>query len=60
MPGQEIGHAISDVLFGMHPAGGRLPFTLPTADNEVNFTAAQYPGVDGHSTYSEGLLIGYR
>ena len=60
MPGQEYGLAIAEILFGVASPSGRLPLTLPNIDNEEEFTKAQFPGIDGHSVYSEGLLIGYR
>ena len=66
MAGVEMGHALADVLWGDVNPSGRLPFTLPNRDNEVNFTATQYPGTvvgeQDHRTsvYSEGLLVGYR
>jgi len=60
MPGQEEGNALADVLFGNVNPSGRLPVTFPNKDNEVAFTADQYPGVNGHANYSEKLNIGYR
>jgi len=60
MPGQEEGNALADVLFGTVNPSGRLPVTFPNKDNEVGFTAEQYPGVNGHANYSEKLEIGYR
>jgi len=60
MPGQEYGHALSDLLFGSINPSAKLPLTLPNTENEVNFTASQWPGVGGKATYSEGLLVGYR
>jgi beta-glucosidase len=61
-PGQEAGHAISDVLLGRTDPGGRLPQTWPMRlEDTVAFgDPAAYPGVDGHVLYKEGLLIGYR
>ncbi|CAD5372809.1 Beta-glucosidase [Rubrivivax sp. A210] len=61
-PGQECGHAIADVLLGAADPGGRLPQTWPARiEDTVAFgDPAQYPGVDGHVAYGEGLLIGYR
>jgi len=60
MPGQEEGNALADVIFGNVNPSGRLPVTFPNKDNEVAFTADQYPGVNGHANYSEKLNIGYR
>jgi beta-glucosidase len=61
-PGQECGNAIADVLLGAADPGGRLPQTWPLhIEDTVAFgDARQYPGVDGHVTYAEGLSIGYR
>jgi beta-glucosidase len=67
-PGQVDGDAIAPLLFGDVNFSGKLPLTFPKslADDPLQSTA-QYPGVtvDGdtvgpHSTYSEGLLVGYR
>jgi len=63
MPGQEAGNALADVLFGAVNPSGRLPVTMPNKDNEVGFTAEQYPGTGSpmpDAIYSEELLIGYR
>jgi beta-glucosidase len=66
--GQVDGDAIAPVLFGDVNPSGRLPVTFPVklSDDPLQ-TAAQYPGVTEpgdsvgpHSTYSEGLLVGYR
>jgi beta-glucosidase len=67
-PGQEDGNAISPILFGDVDPSGKLPVTFPVklADGPLT-SPAQYPGVTKpddsvgpHSTYSEGLLVGYR
>jgi beta-glucosidase len=70
IPGQEVGSAIVDVLFGAVNPSGRLPVTLPLTDNDQQLSLAQYPGTptdvceakrDGcATTYSEGGLFGYR
>lgn len=60
MPGLEFGHGLADVLFGDVNPSGRLSLTMPNVENEVNFTQANWPGVDGNSTYSERLNVGYR
>jgi beta-glucosidase len=61
-PGQECGNAIADVLLGHAEPGGRLPQTWPARiEDTVAFgDPRQYPGVDGHVAYGEGLAIGYR
>ena len=60
-PGEEDGNAVAAVLFGDVDPGGRLPITFPRADADTPaHTPAQYPGVNGVATYSEGLQIGYR
>ena len=61
-PGQERGDAIADVLSGMAEPAGRLPQTWPVRleDTVAHGRPAQYPGVDAHVGYDEGLLIGYR
>lgn len=67
-PGQEDGNAIAALLFGDVDPSGRLPETFPAAESDIpEQSAAQWPGVNvpgdtvgPHSTYSEGLLVGYR
>ncbi len=60
-PGQENGNALARVLFGDVNPSGKLPVTIPAAANQVpTSTAAQFPGVNGHVSYSEGLEVGYR
>jgi beta-glucosidase len=60
-PGEEDGNAIAATLFGDADPAGRLPITFPRsmADTPAG-TAAQYPGVNGVATYSEGVFVGYR
>jgi beta-glucosidase len=62
-PGQELGHALADVLFGDQEPSGRLPQTFPkTLKDMPVFTGdpTSYPGVDGHVRYDEGIFVGYR
>jgi beta-glucosidase len=60
-PGQENGNSIASVLFGDVNPSGRLPMTFPRSETELpTATPAQFPGVNGHVRYSEGLLMGYR
>lgn len=57
--GQEVAHALDDVLFGREEPGGRLPVTLPV---RIEHTPA-YPAFPGHNdehVYGEDLLVGYR
>ncbi len=60
-PGQEDGTAIAAILYGDVNPSGKLPLTFPRTAAEVpTSTAAQWPGVNGKSTYSEKLEVGYR
>lgn len=62
-PGQELGNAVADVLFGDVEPGGRLPQTFPKSlSDNSSFTddPLTYPGKDGHVAYSEGIYVGYR
>jgi beta-glucosidase len=68
-PGQDEGDAIASVLFGDTNPSGHLPETFPASTSQLPTagSAAQYPGVTvpgdsvgPHSTYSEGLNVGYR
>jgi beta-glucosidase len=60
-PGEEDGNAIDAILFGDVNPAGKLPITFPFSDHAVPAnTPAQYPGVNGTATYSEGLDVGYR
>lgn len=60
-PGQEDGNAIAAILFGDVNPAGKLPLTFPrTADKIPTSTPQQWPGVNGESTYSERLEVGYR
>ncbi|PPG56841.1 glycosyl hydrolase [Rathayibacter sp. AY2B7] len=56
--GQEVGHALADMLTGAAEPGGRLPTTWPASIDDV-------PVLDttprhGTLTYDEGVHIGYR
>lgn len=57
--GQEIGHALTDVLFGAVNASGKLPFTWV---NEMKDSSAygNYPGENLQVKYAEGIYVGYR
>jgi beta-glucosidase len=60
-PGEEDGNAVAAVLFGDVNPSGKLPLTFPVnlSDLPTN-TTAQYPGVNGNASYSEGVFVGFR
>ena len=60
-PGQEDGNAIAAVLYGDVNPSAKLPLTFPrTAAGIPTAHEGQWPGIDGRSTYSEKLNVGYR
>ena len=64
-PGDEGGQATADILTGKANPAGRLPFTWPArlADNVANDPAhpeRSSAGVGGKTTYTEGIMVGYR
>ncbi len=60
-PGEEDGTAIASVLFGKTDPGGHLPMTFPASASATPLTTtAEYPGVNGVVSYSDGLDVGYR
>jgi beta-glucosidase len=60
-PGEEDGNAVAALLFGDVNPSGKLPITFPVHEGDVPAnTPAQYPGVNGIATYSEGVFMGYR
>lgn len=65
--GTEAGDAIASVLVGDVSPSGKLPFTFPTALDEVGaHRLGDYPGTPRAGSkvvdeeYKEGLLVGYR
>ena len=57
--GQELGHAVVDVLTGAADPGGRLPTTYPVRlEDSPSF--GNFPGEFGEVRYGEGVLMGYR
>ena len=57
--GQEVGHAVGDLLFGRAVPSGKLPVTFPrTIEDSTAY--GHYPGVDRHVDYAEGVFVGYR
>jgi beta-glucosidase len=64
-PGDEGGWATADVLLGNVNPGGKLPFTWGKKLTDYVATDPAHPersakGVDGTTTFSEGVDIGYR
>ncbi|MGD0940199.1 MAG: glycoside hydrolase family 3 C-terminal domain-containing protein [Terracidiphilus sp.] len=64
-PGDEGGWATAKLLLGQADPGGRLPFTWPkriedTPAHDPAFPERTAQGVNGKTTFSEGILIGYR
>jgi len=57
--GQELGHALADVLFGDVDPGGRMPTTIP-ARYEHSGAYLNYPGENSVVRYGEGLFVGHR
>ncbi len=57
--GQEVGHAIADVLLGAAEPGGRLPVTFPV-DSRQHPGLLNFPGEAGSVRYGEGVYVGYR
>lgn len=57
--GQELGHALADVLLGEADPGGRLPVTLPQRLEHAP-AFGNFPSEAGSVRYGEGLLVGYR
>ena len=64
-PGDEGGWATAKTLLGQNNPAGRLPMTWAKVLTDYAPNSPAHPersakGVDGKTTYSEGVLIGYR
>ena len=64
-PGDEGGPATAKILLGQANPAGRLPFTWArrledTPANDPAFPERAAGGVNGKTTFSEGVLVGYR
>ncbi|MDX1665938.1 MAG: glycoside hydrolase family 3 C-terminal domain-containing protein [Saprospiraceae bacterium] len=58
-PGQELGHALADVLTGRVNPSGKLPQTLPADYRDLPY-ADRYPGKPEAFEYTEDIYVGYR
>jgi beta-glucosidase len=64
-PGDEGGLATAKTLLGQSNPGGRLPMTWAKQLDDYAANSPAHPersakGVDGKTTFSEGVLVGYR
>ncbi|HUV70920.1 MAG TPA: glycoside hydrolase family 3 C-terminal domain-containing protein [Terracidiphilus sp.] len=64
-PGDEGGWSTANLLLGKVSPAGRLPVTWGKSLDDYAATDPKYPersgkGVDGKTTYSEGVNVGYR
>ncbi|WP_430868698.1 beta-glucosidase family protein [Demequina aurantiaca] len=58
-PGQECGNALADVITGKTEPAGRLPWTLPSSESDVQVMDTA-PDADMKLLYPEGVHVGYR
>jgi beta-glucosidase len=60
--GEQIGPAVTRVLFGDADPGGRLPVTFPQDESQLPTAGdpEKYPGTAETVKYKEGVLVGYR
>jgi beta-glucosidase len=57
--GQEVGHAVGDLVFGLATPSGKLAVTFPRKI-EDSTAFGHYPGEKLHVEYGEGIFVGYR
>ncbi len=57
--GQEVGHAVADVVLGRAEPGGRMPITFPM-DSRQHPGLLNFPGDGRVVRYGEGVHVGYR
>jgi beta-glucosidase len=57
--GQEVSHALDDLLFGRAEPSGRLPVTFPERIEHAP-AFGSFPGENDEVVYREGLFVGYR
>ena len=64
-PGEQVGPALFDIIFGNIVPQAKLPLTFPNIENEQKMSIDQYPGIKTkefnlQANYSEGQIVGYR
>ncbi len=58
-PGQEGGHALADILFGLANPSAKMPITFPKRWQDSPAFGI-YPGTREEARYEEGIFVGYR
>lgn len=59
LPGETVGEAITDILFGKANPSGKLPVTFPKRLEDTS-DSLFFPGEARHHVYGEGIFVGYR
>ncbi len=58
-PGQDGNQALAEILFGDISPSGKLPISLARRWEDCE-SYGNYPGVNHHVKYAEGIFVGYR
>lgn len=58
--GNEVGNAISDILYGRHNPSGKLPISLPNRIEDIGPAAYNIRSENGKIHYREDLMVGYK
>lgn len=59
LPGETVGEAIADILFGKANPSGKLPVTFPKRLEDTS-DSLYFPGEARHHVYGDGIFVGYR
>jgi beta-glucosidase len=61
-PGEEIGNAVVDVLWGKQEPSGRVPYTIPRLESDYGPPIVNMTGLtaDPSTDFTEGQLIDYK